>query len=78
MVECRSEEGITIGLIDTILLCASVLGSRELNTPEIQEALRDLHCSPELFALLHKAEEVYNDNGNIYQIIVGQNVTEGS
>lgn len=50
--DSRTENGITIGLIDSILTCASVLRSRNLDNPEVGEALKDLVSSKELSWLL--------------------------
>lgn len=51
-IDCRSEEGLTIGLIDSILTAASLLVSREMQDPAIREAIEDLRQSPELRELL--------------------------
>jgi hypothetical protein len=40
--DCRSETGITIGLIDSIITTARVLRYRDITATEIQEALEDL------------------------------------
>lgn len=40
--DCRTEEGITVGLIDSILSVAKVLKTRDLMGEAIQEALLDL------------------------------------
>jgi hypothetical protein len=52
VVDCRSEVGITIGLLDTIMVAASVLHGRDLRDPQVQEALKDLRQSPELRRIL--------------------------
>lgn len=41
-MECDSEEGVTIGLIDAIIACFNSLQGRNMEHPQIQEALRDL------------------------------------
>lgn len=41
-VDCRSPEGVTIGLIDGIITAARVLATRDLEHPQITEALHDL------------------------------------
>jgi hypothetical protein len=40
--DCRSEEGITVGLIDALIAVCRVLAPRDLTTPMAREALRDL------------------------------------
>lgn len=52
ITECSSEDGITIGLIDSILTSAKVLRSRNLDNPEVGEALKELVSSTELSYLL--------------------------
>ena len=56
-IECDSDEGVTIGLIDTIINAAHLLRSRSMASPNIREALRDLSCDRgDVNALLLKAE----------------------
>lgn len=50
--ECKSEEGVTVGLIDSILTCAHVLASRDLSGKAIKDALQDLHEDKDLAALI--------------------------
>ncbi|WP_288446507.1 hypothetical protein [uncultured Chryseobacterium sp.] len=43
IIDCRSEEGITIGLIDSLISIARVLAKRDLDESRaIKEALKDL------------------------------------
>lgn len=42
MQDCRSEEGITVGLIDALIAIHRVLALRNLSTWHVQEALADL------------------------------------
>lgn len=39
--DCRSEEGVTIGLLDSIIFIARVLSKRDFESETIQSALRD-------------------------------------
>ncbi len=41
-LDCKSPEGVTVGLIDSLMSIAGVLSERDLDTPAIQEALMDL------------------------------------
>lgn len=54
-IDCRSEEGITIGLIDTIITAAHALQGRDLAHPEVTEAIRDLQSDAELRELLMRS-----------------------
>lgn len=53
-VDCRSEEGITIGLLDTIMMCCAVLQGRDLTHTQVVEALKDLRSDDALRALMFK------------------------
>ncbi|WP_336704407.1 hypothetical protein [Chryseobacterium indologenes] len=57
IVDCRTEEGVTIGLIDAIIAISRVLAKRNLNqTEEIKEALKDLIGDEDLSFILNKAK----------------------
>lgn len=51
--ECRSEEGITEGLIDSLIFILRVLVTRDLTTNEAQAALTDLAEDPDLRTVLN-------------------------
>lgn len=57
-VDCRSEEGITISLIDTIITITYLLKERDLKHPAVVEALRDLRSAPEFTRLLEELTNV--------------------
>lgn len=40
--DCRTEEGITVGLIDSIIAIARLLRTRDLSSDAVKEALFDL------------------------------------
>lgn len=42
MSDCRSEDGVTIGLIDSIIYICRILAKRDMDSTEIKEALKDL------------------------------------
>lgn len=44
---CRSEEGITVGLVDAIIGIIRVLSVRDLDALHVQEALADLFEDPD-------------------------------
>ncbi|WP_198533186.1 hypothetical protein [Streptomyces sp. AcH 505] len=49
---CRSEEGITVGLVDGLISLLRVLAPRDLSTKNVQEALTDLREDPDLQTVL--------------------------
>lgn len=50
--DCRSEVGVTVGLVDAIIVQARVLAERDLTDPAVQEALKDLREDEDLAQLL--------------------------
>lgn len=51
-VDCRSADGITIGLIDGIIAMARVLVTRDLGTEAVKAALEDFRTDDDVFCLL--------------------------
>ena len=49
---CRSEEGVTVGLVDAVISILRVLAPRDLSTTHVQEALADLTEDPDLRTVL--------------------------
>lgn len=49
---CRSEEGITVGLVDAVIGILRVLAPRDLSPGDVQEALADLLEDPDLRTVL--------------------------
>lgn len=54
--ECKSETGITIGLMDGLLAIAQVLVKRDWSSPEIQEVLQDLRQDDNLKKIMDIGE----------------------
>jgi len=52
--DCRSEVGITVGLVDGMISMARVLRHRDLSSPEVQEALKDLQSDEDVAFLLEE------------------------
>lgn len=53
--DCRTEEGITVGLIDGMITTVRVLKQRLSmlqSTPAVEEALKDLHNDTDLKSIL--------------------------
>jgi hypothetical protein len=50
--DCRSETGITVGLIDAVITIVHLLAERDLSSPEVQEALKDLRQDEDLRKVL--------------------------
>lgn len=51
--DCRSEVGITVGLIDGMIAIARVLKQRDLSSPEVRQALKDLRSDEDIYSLLN-------------------------
>lgn len=54
-ISCRSEEGITIGLIDAVISICRILANRDFSSVQVQEALKDLVEDEDLEKVLNKA-----------------------
>lgn len=56
-IDCRSEEGITVGLIDSLISISRVLSKRDLsgNSVAVREALKDLLQDSDLKLILETA-----------------------
>ncbi|HQU83887.1 MAG TPA: hypothetical protein PKY59_12205 [Pyrinomonadaceae bacterium] len=50
--DCRTEEGVTIGLIDSIIFIARVLAKRNLSSENIKSALIDFRNDEDIKKLL--------------------------
>lgn len=50
--DCRSDVGVTVGLIDGIIAMARVLRTKDQSSEEVQEALKDLRADEDVAALL--------------------------
>ena len=51
--DCRSADGVTVGLIDSIIYIARVLRTHNLNTSNVVEALKDLRSDEDVRHLLN-------------------------
>mgnify|MGYP001570317781 CR=1 FL=1 len=57
-MECQSEEGITIALIDGMFATIDILCQRDLNHPDVQEALKDFFANAQWRYLLRGIQEL--------------------
>lgn len=53
MQECRSQDGITVGLVDAIIGIVRVLAPRDLDVYDVQEALKDLTQDPDFQQIIN-------------------------
>jgi hypothetical protein len=54
VTDCRSETGVTVGLVDSLITTCRVLAPRDMQSVEVQEALKDLF-GDEDFAVIQSA-----------------------
>lgn len=52
VIDCRSELGITVGLVDALISICRVLAKRDLSPRDVQEALRDMATDDDLKYIL--------------------------
>ena len=50
-LDCRSEEGVTVGLIDALITIAHALSGRNLESQHVKEALKDLYSDADMRAI---------------------------
>ena len=50
--DCRTEVGVTVGLIDSLIAIARVLAKRDLSPAEAREALADLRSDEDMARVL--------------------------
>jgi hypothetical protein len=55
--DCRSEDGVTVSLIDALIAIARVLSKRDFTPQSVQEALKDLASDEDIACILHAAKE---------------------
>lgn len=56
--DCRTETGITVGLIDGIIAIARMLAHRDLTAPQAHEALKDMRSDEDVRRILGAAASV--------------------
>lgn len=52
--DCRSEEGVTVGLIDSLISISRILSKRDMSSGAVQEALKDLHKDEDVDYIFRK------------------------
>lgn len=55
--DCRTDEGVTIGLLDSIIFIARVLATRDLQSENVQAVLRDLRNDEDVQKLWDAVEQ---------------------
>jgi hypothetical protein len=60
--DCRSEEGVTVGLIDGMIAIARVLAKRKLDSEPIKQALIDLRLDEDMFYLYREFSLAPNEH----------------
>lgn len=53
--DCRSEVGVTVGLVDALISVCRVLAARDTSSPEVAEALKDLGSDEDVAKVLAAA-----------------------
>jgi hypothetical protein len=53
--DCRSDDGITVGLVDSLITTARVLARRNLTSDAVREALYDLADNEDMKAVIETA-----------------------
>lgn len=61
-IECGSEEGITIGLLDTICNCLQLLKGRDISSPAIAAAIDDTRTAVWRCAFMEAAPKKSPEN----------------
>jgi len=51
-MECKTETGITVGLLDAIITLANALEERDWSPIEVQEALKDIRANDNLHKIM--------------------------
>lgn len=46
--DCRSEEGVTVGLVDALISICRILAARDPSPVAVGEALKDLYADPDV------------------------------
>ena len=57
-LDCRSDEGVTVGLIDAIITLGKVLADRDFTPPAVVEALKDLADDEDVKIIMDAANSV--------------------
>lgn len=55
--DCRSDVGVTVGLVDALISIARVLARRDLAVPDVAEALADLRDDEDMRAIIADVAE---------------------
>ena len=61
-ISCRSDEGITVGLVDSFITNLRLLKSRNLKPNSVQEALLDIGDDPDFDYFLEEIKKAKEKN----------------
>jgi hypothetical protein len=61
--DCRSEDGVTVGLVDATIAIARVLAPRDFAGAAAREALRDLGADEDFWTVLKAAAAAAHEGG---------------
>lgn len=64
ITDCRTEEGITVGLIDALISVCRVLTERDASSVAIKEALKDLYSDPDVISVFPSLAGMMFDAGH--------------
>lgn len=60
--DCRTQDGITIGLIDGMIAICRILRGRDFSSPDVKEALKDLVSDGDLEFIMNQQTIYSCDN----------------
>jgi len=61
-ISCRSEEGITVGIIDSFITNLRLIKKRDLKPKSVQEALLDIGDDPDFDYFLEEIKKAKEKN----------------
>jgi len=72
--DCRTPEGMTVGLVDCLIAVCRVLAKRDLSGAEVGEALRDFRDDEDVravWAAVNRLDREGDDGGGAEEVGVG-------
>lgn len=56
--DCRDEDGITVGLIDSLISISRVLAKRDFSSDSVKEALKDLGQDEDVSKIIEEGRKL--------------------